>query len=53
MKIKRTIASFLLLTFCTMFTTPLGSVATANVEEESLYDFIKNINVQMAFSTNG
>ena len=42
MKIKRTIASFLLLTFCTMFTTPLGSVATANVEEESLYDFIKN-----------
>ena len=42
MKIKKTIASFLLVAFCSVFATPITGSASANTETETLYDFIKN-----------
>ena len=42
MKIKKTIASFLLFAFCSVFSAPLTNSAIANTHEETLYDFIKS-----------
>ena len=42
MKIKKTIASFLLLAFCSVFSAPMTGSASANTDTETLYDFIKN-----------
>lgn len=42
MKIKKTIASFLLLAFCSVFSVPTTGIATASTDTETLYDFIKN-----------
>lgn len=42
MKIKKTIASFLLLAFCLVFSVPTTGIATASTDTETLYDFIKN-----------
>lgn len=42
MKIKKTIASFLLLAFCSVFSAPTTGIATASTDTETLYDFIKN-----------
>ena len=42
MKIKKTIASFLLLAFCSVFSVPTTGIASASTDTETLYDFIKN-----------
>ena len=42
MKIKKTIASFLLIAFCSVFSVPTTGIATASTDTETLYDFIKN-----------
>lgn len=42
MKIKKVIVSFLLVAFCSVFSTPLESIADMSSQEMSLYDFIKN-----------
>ena len=42
MKIKKTIATFLLMTFCVLMSTPLECNAVINTQNETLYDFIKH-----------
>ncbi len=42
MRVQKTISLFLLLTFCSMFSAPLGGFANTNLNKETLYDFIKN-----------
>lgn len=42
MKIKKTIASFLLLAFYSVFSVPTTGIATTSTDTETLYDFIKN-----------
>lgn len=50
MKIKKTIASFLLVSMISLFGSPLATTAQATTDQMSLYDFIKTTeNVQASY----
>lgn len=42
MEIKKTIASFLLVTICTVFSAPIAGSTAINSKNETLYEFMKN-----------
>lgn len=41
MKIQKAITTFILLAFCSLYTSPLAGCVSANNQTETLYDFIK------------
>lgn len=51
MKTKRIISSFLLITFLSLFATPLTGEAQVGTEQETLYDFLKSTkNIEASYS---
>lgn len=51
MKTKRIVSSFLLMTFLSLFATPLTGEAQVGTEQETLYDFLKSTkNIEASYS---